>query len=106
MATLSGNIHVTKVPKVLHQAIIDPALEAFIPPITTSRIYLFNMNEETVRPAYSGAKADMVAGEGIVVASGPYVDKRVVDLMLRPDSVLYIVSDEGKDCWVGFLVIE
>ena len=104
MASSSGTVHVTKTAQILLTAMISPS-PLSSPQVVRGRLYLFNMNEELDRPAYVGA-AGVQPGNGVAIPSGLYPARQPVELVVRPDTDLWIVSDDGKNCWVGWLFID
>lgn len=95
MAPKSGCIHVTR----------NRALFIASEPITSAGgwLYLWNMNEETDRPAYIGDE-HIEAGFGIVIPSGPFTNRLPVSIFVDVNwAPIYAISNIGKDCWVGYL---
>jgi hypothetical protein len=90
MALKSGTIHVTKT----RTLIIEP-------PVAGCWVHLFNFNEETDRPAYVG-DSTVTSGSGIPIYGGA-VPRLPYSLFIEPLAGLYAISDEGKDCWIGYL---
>jgi hypothetical protein len=92
MALKSGTLHVTKT-----------RAPIIAPPLAGGWVHLYNYNEEIDRPAYVGGET-VVPGTGIPIFSGSPADKRPYWIFIEPNAQLYAVSDDGKDCWIGWLL--
>ena len=91
MALVSGILHVTKTRKLI-----------VVPPVSGACVHLYTYNTEDDRPAYIGDK-NVVSSSGVMIPSGTGL-RLPYPMVIEPNAELYAVSDEGKDCWLGFVV--
>jgi hypothetical protein len=85
------------------QKIIGPPWVAFVG-VGEIRVYLFNMETTANHTAYVGDETVQV-GEGIAIPSGPLVDRKPTELVIKLSSSLYVIADTNKECDLGILVI-